>query len=234
MGKRKFKGHVPGQKQPQAANDRFPCGKLRAKPPEPNARVLAARSVLGLPENSTVGPLAFAYRRGWIRQFELITAESYADAYRNAAVGAPGVSIPKDDGFAYGAAAELKREWHAMTDAQVIALKWTELTRAEIAAIWDSAMRPIYMGEGRGGGSMRRWRIMAGAVTRQEREQINRVALFDCWPAWILERHAGQVTPGAEKERALLLSGLGKMDTAWRAARAAQPANDHHGNDNDD
>lgn len=226
-----FRGHVPGQTR-QAANDRFPCGKLRAKPVPPNARVQAARKVLGLADSATISAIGYAYRRGWIEQTEVITAESYLDAYNTAKVGAPGVSGQRRDDFATGAAASLDREWYAMTDAQVMALRWNELTRAEVAAIWDSAFRPEPTGESGGPKqALRRWRVMSSACSQIERTAIDRIVLLDGWPAWIIERNAGRFDSPSESDRGALISGLRKMASAWRADKA-QPANDDHGNDN--
>lgn len=227
---RRFKGHVPGQ--PRVADPaRFPGGKLR--PPAPNPRVLAARKVLGVSDRSTLTPLAFAYSKGWISSKTLVISEAYREAHQRAGIGAPGVSVPKDDSFAFGASAELKRDWYAMTDSEVRSLPWHSLTYGEINAIWESAL-PVPTGEGAPGGgqSLRRWRIMSSAATREELATIDRTVLWGCWPSWIIERNEGREDERAEKDRALLISGLAKMDAAWRAAKAAQPANDHHGNDN--
>lgn len=227
-----FRGHVPGLPT-ASANDRFPCGKLRAAPVPPNARVIAARKVLGLPDNATISAIGYAYRRGWIDQTEVITAESYLDAYNTARVGAPGVSVQRNDDFSTGAAAMLDREWYAMTDAQVMALRWNELTRAEVAAIWDSAFRPAPSSEG--GGPKRallRWRVMSGACSQAELTAIDRIVLLDGWPAWIIERNDGRFDSPSETDRHALISGLRKMASAWRQAKAVPPANDDHGNDN--
>lgn len=229
MAKRKFKGHTPGKTK---TSDRFPCGKPKPKPVEPNPRILAAREVLGLPANATVSAIGYSYRRGWIAQRDLITAETYAEAYRGAALGTPGAAVTKDDGLATGAAALLQRDWHEMTDAQVLALRWQELSRKEIAAIWDSAFRPAPATQDRKG-ALRRWRLMAKAALPAELAQIDRVVLQDGWPAWIVERAQGRSDTPHERERDLLLSGLSKMRAAIWAAKSAPAANDDHGNDNE-
>lgn len=230
MSKRAFRGHTPGNKK--AASDRFPCGKLRKVPVTPNDRVAEARKVLGLPLGSTLSPLAFAYGRGWLDQRDLITSEAYRDAYRSANLCSPGMNTSKNEAHIYTAAAKLKREWQEMTDAEVAALRWTDLSRSEIAAIWDSAFRPIPTGEESTRRNMRQWRVMASAVTSAQLDLVNRTVLFDCWPRWIFDRHADRMDVQGERERDQLIASLRRMQSAWNMARRSLPANDEHGNDN--
>lgn len=236
MGKRAFKGHVPGQ-APVPKRAEFPCGKKRPQPVEPNAKIMAARATLGLSAGSTVGPIAFAYGQGWLAGQQVLMADVYASAYRHAGLHSPGMSSSRDQSFATGAAAHLRREWQELSDEEVHKLKFgVDFTSYEINKIWDSAFRPGGGGGGGEGGAsssaMRRWKAFASAMNQAERDEVDRVVLHDLFPLWMLDRRRGQQNPLSEAKRTLLISGLKKVSRAFEEFRRQATANDHHGNDN--
>lgn len=241
MGKRAFRGHVPGKGT--TTRDEFPCGKKRPQPAVPNERVMEARAALGLTDKSTVLPIAYAYSAGWLTMDHLIAADHYAGARRRCALDAPGFSVSKDESVPTGAAAFLRREWEDLTDEEVRKLSWgVDFTSAEVAKIWDSAFRPTDTSPVSAASAMRRWKAFAAAMNPAERDAVDRAAFQQLWPAWVVERRAGRMDSPAETERDALISGLGKVaktvarlkavEKAERALKAAA-ANDRQVNDNE-
>lgn len=227
---KKFSVGTPGPK-PQAG-PRFPSGKLKFQPTPPNERVMQARKALGIDEiGYQLTPVSYAARRKWISGAEMTVATVYAEVHRGANLGSPGMSSQRDESVSTGASGALRAEWSSLTDAEVLALKWREFTDKEMAAIWDSAFKPNASSAVVGKQALRKWKVMASAMTAAERKVVDPFVLYDAWPQWIMQRAQGVMDGPFEGDRSILLIGLRKMAMALRSMKT-QAANDHHGNDN--
>jgi len=193
-------------------------GRLKV---EPNARVVAARAALGVGDaGSRMGPVRFAYSKGWLTAAEMVVADVYIDSYSHAALGGPGISVQRDPSAAAGASDELRIDWSSLDNAQVAAMGWNTFTAKEVAAIWDSAFRPTPE-QSRGKSALRRWKAMANAMTQLERTEVDLVLIHDSWPQWIIQRNAGHMDTSWEAKRLLLVSGIRKMGQALKDLKAA-------------
>lgn len=225
-------GAKPGPKL--KAGDRFPGGKLKPQNVAPNARVLAMREATGLGSDELrLGPIRFAYKRGWLEHSDMVISDIYGDAYQKAGLGGPGMTVMRDEEAATGAAASLGIEWSELTDEQVRHLPWTSFRPKELAAIWDSAFRPAANGD-RASGALKRWKALALSMSPAERAEVDRVVLVGHWPTWLMKRILEEAGAQHEGHRLLLTSGLAKMKVRMaELKRAARAANDEHGNDNE-
>ena len=232
MKLKNFSSATPGPK-PQAG-ERFPGGKLKPQKVAPNERVLAMRQATGLSDDDLrLGPIRYAYKRGWLEASDMVIAEVYADAYAKAGLGGPGVTARHEQESSAGAAAHLNVEWSELTEEQVRRLPWTAFGPKDLAAIWDSAFRPEATGA-LVSGALRRWKALALSMSPTQRVEVDRVVITGHWPTWLTKRLLEEAGAQHEGQRLLFLSGLKKMKQRMAALRlAAQSANDEHSNDNE-
>ena len=225
MAKTKIRarGNRSGGGRPLQDGPRTAGGRLKV---EPNARVVAERAALGIGEaGARMGPIRFAYSKGWLSMAHMVVADVYTDAYGNAGLGGTGFSAQRDSSIETGAADNLRIDWSTLDNAQVMALGWNAFSAKEVAAIWDSAFRAQgpYLGKV---SALRKWKAMSASMSPAERNEVDQVVLRDSWPQWVIQRNAGRMDTSWEAKRDLLISGLGKMGRAVKALKD-EAANDN-------
>lgn len=230
MAKTKIRssGNRGGGGRPRMAGPRTASGRLKV---EPNARVVAARAALGVGDSGArMGPIRFAYSKGWLNLDHMVIADVYLDAYSHAGLGGTGFSASKDDSAHTGAVDELRIDWSSLDNAQVAAMGWNTFTAKEVAAIWDSAFRPVEPYKGRTS-ALRKWKAMSAALNAAERGEVESVVLHGSWPQWVIQRNSGHMDTSWEGKREILISALVKMGRALKSLKA-EAANEDQANDN--
>ncbi len=219
----------PGGGRPRKDGDRYPNGRL--KPEQPNPRVLAIRALLGVSDpRRPCTPLRLAHDRGWLTDDQYTAGNSYADTYKRAQIGAPGVVVMSDTSIQSGVD-------DVPTEARI-----SDMKPEVIAKVWDSAMRDVVGYEGperaqeKAEAAMVRWKLMTKAMTADQRREVDQLCLRESWPDWVMHRATGNFNSPAERQRDALIAGLEAIaGTSPRrkaanddkaAPRTIQPAND--------
>jgi hypothetical protein len=197
--------------RPRQEGDRYACGKL--KPVGPNPVVVAQRQALCDDPTKATNPLDVMLANRWMTEDQHRTARRFAEDRARVDFGGPNVPTAKDLSAPEG------------VDARD--LQWTNLSHAEIEAIWDSALGrtppPANVCEDADRRAWERYQDAVRSMTREQHLEVQAVVLHDSWPQWVIQRRAGRFGTSWERKRDLLLSGINAMMEAVydRKARAA-------------
>lgn len=207
------KGRIRGAGgRPRQEGDRYPNGRL--KPAGPNPIVVERRKAICDDVTMATCPLDAAYARGWISQRDHGAGKAYIAVHAGAGFTGPGSSGQRDTSLPKGSADQLRADWGAMTTGEVKALRWSDISSKDIAAIWDSALRDLgrhadpEKAETFAAEANRRWRALNAAMTAQERVAVDAFCVRETWPQWLIERLAGRMDSRWEDNRTLLVEGL--------------------------
>lgn len=185
--------------RPRQEGERYACGKLRR--PEPNPVVLAHRRALCEDPTKATNPIDVMLANRWISEDMHRTACRFREDRHRVEFGGPNVPTAKDLSAPEGVDA---RDLH-----------WTNLSHAEIEAIWDSAM-------GRGGvpasesekadlAVWRRYKEAVRCMTRDQHMEVQSVVCHDSFPQWVFHRRQGRFDTSWERKFTLLIDGLNAM-----------------------
>jgi hypothetical protein len=201
--------------RPRKSGARFPGGKLKPTPVEPNARVMADRErLMGSLSNLEKAdhPMDLAQVRGWLTGAQHRAGMTYARLYRQAQLGAPGMER-----------ATVEETPAQPIDVQAKGLQdWTD---AETAAVFDAVFNRTPP-SGAAEAANAKLRTLNALLTPDERAEVTKCFVHASWPWWVTHRAAGHFDTPHERKRDLLVRGLDTIAAAMKPARADKPAGD--------
>lgn len=209
--------------RPRKSGSRNASGRLNEKV-DPNPIVMARRLAIASDPTKASCPLDAAVANGWLSPAESLGAEIFIGTHRSAGLGGPsGFGRSWEPSIGSGAADDLNFMWSELTDAQVRAMRWSDLSKADIARIWDSAL-PVQGGTTDGSKSAnRRWRTICSALTPAQREAVSNFCVLELWPRWLERRLNGKPNAGGPDLESLRTG----LRAVLMAVRTRKPENDN-------
>lgn len=209
---RAHKAQNPGR--PKLAGDRYPGGKLK---PRKNERLIAAKQAFvgaGMDIVLADDPLEFIHAKGWLSHPRYLMAITYAQVRARANMGAPGM----DAGGVQETAPTIGLD-----------VRLSEMTDTELATVFDAVFRdvPMETREDREAKAMARWKKLDGAMTADQRREVQLITIQKSWAWWITDMHAGKIPPPTHMaKRTALEQGLDAMRAVDRpvAPQTSAPA----------